>query len=328
MQYALGVDIGGTKTSVVLGSSQGKILASVVLPTQTGRNTRSGIKKLAEALRLLKQKTGRGKRLLGVGVGIPGPMNPERGIVQRSPHLGGWEGFPLKSFLQKQLQLPIMINNDANVAALGEKVFGEGRRARNFIYLTISTGIGGGVFANGEPVHGANFVGGEVGHMTIVPQGELCKCGKRGCLEAYASGTGIARYVKAEVKRGRRSSVLRFVPKGGKLNARESGLAAKNGDRLALEAYRRAGYYLGVGIANLLNLLNPELVVLGGGVLKSAPREFWQTMLKSCKREAWPQAYEKVRIVRSRLGDRVGDLGALALVFSRCNIPCARSSVG
>jgi glucokinase len=298
MKYALGVDIGGTKTSVVLGSSQGKILARKLLLTRTGKKTRQGIEETVQALKALKSGPGKGKRLLGVGVGIPGPMDSRNGVVQRSPHLGGWKGFPLKSFLERRLGLSVFINNDANAAALGEKVFGEGKRAGDFVYMTISTGIGGGVVVNGELVHGTSFVGGEVGHMTIVPDGERCKCGKRGCLEAYASGTAIARFAK-------------------KRNALEAGLAARKGSRSALAAYEQGGYYLGIGIANLLNILNPKVVVLGGGVLKSAPRIFWSSMLKSCKRNAWPQAYRAVRIVKTKLNDRVGDLGALALVFAR-----------
>ena len=151
--------------------------------------------------------------------------------------------------------------------------------------------------------------------MTIVPKGDPCKCGKLGCLDAYASGTAIAAYAIREMKRGRAARIKRFIPKGKPIAARWVGRAAREGDSLALETYRRAGFYLGIGIANLLNVLNPQKIILGGGVLKSAPPDFWRTMLESCRREAWPEAMKAVKITRTGLGDHVGELGALALGF-------------
>lgn len=205
MRYALGVDIGGTKTSLTLGNSSGKIVAKETLPTLTGAKARRGIKQIAEGLARLGGRVGPAGKILGVGVGVPGPMNPHTGIVERSPHLKGWQGFPLKSFLKKRLRLPIYLTNDANAAAVGEKIFGAGREVENFVYLTISTGIGGGIVLGGELLTGATFGAGEVGHTIIVPRGDRCGCGQRGCLEAYASGTAIAHFFREEMKRGRRS---------------------------------------------------------------------------------------------------------------------------
>jgi len=317
-KLAIGIDIGGTKISMVLGTSSGKILARRVISTQTGAQTRSCLNELIQNIKLLLNGSSRVKKqILGMGVGLPGPVDSKKGIVPRSPHLGGWEGIPLRKLLLKALGLPVMLANDANAAVIGEKVFGQGRGAKNFIYMTISTGIGGGLVVNGQLVEGTSYVGGEVGHMTIVASGDPCKCGKKGCLEAYASGTAIARFVENEIQRGQSSKIPSFAGKGNKVAAREVGLAAKAGDRLALEAYCRAGFYLGIGIANLLNILNPEIIILGGGVLKSAPRLFWQSMLQSCQRDAWPQAWRAVQVRRTKLGDRVGDLGALALVFEK-----------
>jgi glucokinase len=181
--------------------------------------------------------------------------------------------------------------------------------------MTISTGIGGGVVANGELVEGASYVGGEVGHMTVVPAGDRCKCKKAGCLEAYASGTAISRYVERQMRKGVATKIPKFLEKNKRITAKVVGAAAKKGDRLALRSFARAGFYLGIGIANLLNILNPELIILGGGVLKSAPPIFFKAMRDSCELDAWPQAFEAVRILRTKLGDHVGDLGALALAF-------------
>lgn len=326
MQYALGVDIGGTKVSVTLGDSEGRILAKELLPTETGKNAPKGIDRLVLSLKHLKLHAGKNKKIRGIGVGIPGPMDPRKGIVERSPHLAGWQNFPLKSFLQEKLKLPVFITNDANAAAVGEKVFGEGRLAKNFVYVTVSTGIGGGIILNGELFLGASFGAGEIGHTVIVPGGEKCGCGHRWCLEAYASGTAIAKFVTREIRHGRKSKIrpLTFNPlplrgrgegEGGKMTAEKVAFAAERRDSLALEAFRRAGHFLGMGLANLINLLNPEMLILGGSVMKSS-RFLWPSMIRSTRTHAWPSLYSACRIVKTRLGDRVGDLGALALVFA------------
>ena len=314
MGVAIGVDIGGTKISVTLGNSRGKILAKKLIPTPTGRKTRRGIEHLADSLAELKRRSR--KKILGIGVGIPGPIDPRKGIVQRSPHMGGWGGIPLKAFLEKRLKLPVFITNDANAAALGEKVFGQGRGAQNFVYVTVSTGIGSGVILNGKLFLGASFGAGEVGHTIIFPDGEKCGCGQRGCLEAYASGTAIARFAQEQIRRGRKSRIGKWVRPSRRITGEIVALAAEERDVLALEAFRRAGYFLGIGLANVINLLNPEMLILGGSVFKSS-RFFWPSMSESTRRHAWPSLYRACRIVRTRLGDRVGDLGALALVFSR-----------
>lgn len=314
MSYALGVDVGGTKVSVSLGSSQGKILAKEILPTQTGPGARATIEEIAATLRELKIRGGRDRRPSGIGVCIPGPMNPQKGVVERSPHLRGWSGFPLKNFLEKKLGLPVFIANDANAAALGEKIFGEGRAVRNFVYLTVSTGIGSGILLENRLLLGSSFGAGEVGHTMIVPDGERCGCGHQGCLEAYASGTAIAGYVKKELSKGRASRIRKFVASTKKITAEIVSMAAEEKDGLALEAFRHAGHFLGIGLANLINLLNPQMLILGGSVMKSS-RFLWPAMKESVGRHAWPTLYRACRIVKTKLGDRVGDLGALALAF-------------
>lgn len=317
-KYAIGIDIGGTKISMVVGNRQGKILLHQVIPTRIGQHTKACLQDLVEHLKKMLAQTRIPKnQIAGIGMGLPGPVDSKKGIVPRSPHLGGWEGIRLRDFISKKMNLPCFMMNDANAAALGEKLFGEGKKVQSFVYMTISTGIGGGVVINGQIVEGASYVGGEVGHMTVVPKGESCKCGKSGCLEAYASGTAIARYVEREIKQGTRSCVLELMHEDGKITAQMVGQAARKNDVLALKAYEYAGFYLGIGIANILNILNPEMVILGGGVLKSAPKIFLQSMMESCKRDAWPQAFEAVKIVQTKLGDQVGNLGALALAFSR-----------
>ena len=326
MKYALGVDIGGTKISLVLGTEKGKILARREIPTWTGARTKACVQELASNLRAMIIHSGVAPtRILGVGVGCPGAVNSLKDALPRSPNLPGWAGLPLKSILRKVTGLPVHLANDANAAALGESIFGAGKRAKDLIYITVSTGIGGGIIIDGRLYEGAGSVAGEIGHISIVPEGTKCACGKRGCLEAYASGTAIANFMREELVKQARTGQIKKSPcfllcqrgtKGDfRFSAKGVGLAARAGDKIAIGSYQKAGYYLGIGLANLMNILNPEMIVIGGGVLKSAPGIFWKTMMKSAKQHAWPEAFFTTRIVRSQLKGQVGDLGALALVF-------------
>jgi len=326
MKYAIGIDIGGTKISLVLGTEKGKILARREIPTRTGAGAGGCVKDLASNLRaLILRSCISPKKILGIGVGCPGAVDSSKSTIPRSPNLPGWAGLPLKRILGKATGLPVFIANDANAAALGENLFGSGRKAKNLIYITVSTGIGGGIILNGQLYEGAGSVAGEIGHISIVPEGKKCACGKRGCLEAYASGTAIANFVREKLIQQRRSGKIKkpsYFPlcqrgtKGDlRFGAKEVGLAARAGDKLAAQSYEQAGYYLGIGPANLMDILNPERIVIGGGVLKSAPRAHWQSMIRSAKAHAWPEAFRTTRVVRSPLLGHSGDLGALALVF-------------
>ena len=313
MKTAIGVDIGGTKISMVLGTEKGKILACREIPTLTGKKTRQGVRNLVDNLHQLIQDASVKKRsLVGIGVGIPGAVNSKKGLVPRSPHLGGWKNLPLRRILERGLKLPVAMKNDANAAAIGEKYFGACKKAEHFIYVTVSTGVGGGLVVNGKLVEGCNYVGGEIGHISVVPLGDSCKCGKNGCLEAYASGTAITRYVKRELKKYPKSKIKKLA-KGSSVSAKVIGLAAKKGDVLALKAFRRAGFFLGIGLADLLNVLNPEVVVLGGGVWKSAPRDLWRCMISSCKADAWPEAFRRKNPTTVRRWIKQGFLPAIRL---------------
>lgn len=309
LKYALGVDIGGTKVSVTLGNSSGKILVRKKILTQIRTKSIICLKETITCLgTLIRESQIPKKQFLGIGIGSPGAVNSQKGILPRSPNLPGWTGIPIVRILKKKFKLPVYLANDANAAALGEAVFGAGEKLKNLIYITVSTGIGGGLILNGRLHEGNGFVAGEIGHLTVVPDGRKCNCGRRGCLEAYASGNAIARFYSEAKKK---------KVKG----AKEVGLVASFGDEMALEIYRKAAYYLGIGIADLMNILNPEAIVIGGGVLKSAPPVYWQKVLRSAKDHAWPEAFQTTKIVKSPLLGHSGDFGALALVFknrSKC----------
>lgn len=313
MRKAIGVDIGGTKISVVLGDEKGALKIQKILPTFTGAKTSDGVKELIKTLLEFKKRA-KG-RIEGIGIGIPGPVDSRKGIVPKSPNLPGWENLRLAGILKKKLRMPVLMGNDANAAALGEKLFGQGGNQSDFIYITVSTGIGSGIIVGGKLLEGVSYVAGEVGHMTIVPGGVLCKCGKKGCLEAYASGTAIARMAGEIFNLPSKAAEKKKIFGSYPVSARLLGAASKKGNKTAVGIYAMAGSYLGIGLANLLNTLNPEMIILGGGVWESAPKELWKSMMKSCRENAWPQAFKAVKIVRSNLKGHSGDLGALALGF-------------
>jgi len=313
---AIGIDIGGTKISIAAGDERGRILAYNVMPTLKGHETSKAVKQLvAETRRVIQGlPAARRKKLAGIGVCLPGAVDSRRGIVPQSPNLPGWKGLKLAGILAREFRLPVRMVNDANAAAVGEMLFGAARGLKNFVYVTVSTGVGGGIVIDGRLLEGARFVAGEIGHMTIVADGDLCSCGRKGCFEAYASGGSIERYTKAVMKKKKIPGLAKYL-KDGRVSARAIKGAAHAGHPFALHAFQRAGHYLGIGLGSLMNILNPEKIVLGGGVLEAAPSVFWKAMRQSLKVTAWPEAYKSAKLVRTPLKKNVGNLGALAVIF-------------
>ncbi|HID85851.1 MAG TPA: ROK family protein [Anaerolineae bacterium] len=253
-------------------------------------------------------------QVVGIGIGAPGPLNPWTGVIHHAPNLPGWRDVPLRDIIQEEFQMPTFLGNDANVAALAEHRFGAGQGVDDLIYMTVSTGIGGGVIVGGQLLLGADGLAGEVGHMTLEPHGPRCNCGNIGCLEALAAGPAIARDARQRIEEGARTAIVDLV--GGDLSqvtAKVVGQAAQEGDELAIELIRRAGFYIGVGIVNLIHLFNPRLFVIGGGVSKVGDLLF--DPIRAVVRERAMPAMREVRIVPATLGDDVGLLGAVALAM-------------
>lgn len=309
--WIAGVDIGGTKISVTLGSVAGKIFKELAFSSLKGREPKRSIFEIESAIQALLDGADSKRCLGGIGIGIPGPVDAVKGIVERSPNLPAWKGLRLKSVLTRRFHVPVQIENDANAAACAEQLFGAGRGIANFLYLTISTGIGAGIVINGALVRGRSGSAGEIGHLTMVPGGLACPCGKRGCLEAYSSGTAIAGHVKRMLKSGKKSRFFKRFQLD-EITGQVVSDAARKGDPVAIEARRIAADYLGIALANAINLLNPERIILGGGVMK-AIHHFWAPMMRAVRHEAWPAPFHSCRIMRSGLHGRAGDLGALAL---------------
>jgi glucokinase len=248
-------------------------------------------------------------------VGAPGPSNPDTGILFTSPNLPRWRNVPLRDLIEKELGAKTFLINDANAAAFGEFRFGAARGARDFIYITISTGIGSGIFIAGNLYTGSTGTAAEIGHMTIDDRGPPCNCGNSGCWEALASGMALAREARAQIESGAETSIMAYA--GGdmdRVNAEIISRAAQQGDSLAGALISRTGYYLGVGMANLINLFNPERIVIGGGL-----SDMGDVLIGEARRVAGERSYrasfEAVDFVWAELGRNSGVLGAAAFAL-------------
>jgi glucokinase len=313
-QYYLGVDLGGTKILTALVDDRGQVLRRVRVATPTD-GPEPVVAAITETVRLVTRQGGLELSMsCGLGVGAPGPMDPQTGVVFEPPNLPGWRDVPLGAMLARRLGIPAFVENDANAAALGERWAGAGVGIDDLIYMTVSTGIGGGLIFGGRLYHGVSGTAGEVGHMVIDPRGPQCPCGRVGCLEALASGPSIARDARAAVRSGKPTALAVIPPDD--LDAAAVAAAALDGDPVALEIYARAAAALGAGIANLVNLLNPAMVIIGGGVSHAGDLIF-PVVRRIVRQEAFERPASAVQIVPALLGDDAGAVGAAAVVRER-----------
>jgi len=315
-QFVVGVDLGGTKIAAGLFTAEGKLTLQHLQPTRAQEGPQAVIEGLRQAvLQLISQAGIDFSQLKGIGLAAAGAIDSHNGVVTLSPNLPGWRNIPLRQIMKDSLGITIYLTNDANAAALGEYLFGAGQNVANLVYVTVSTGIGGGIIINGEVYEGVSGAAGEVGHMTIDINGPACNCGSNGCLETLASGAALAREARRHIEAGEGAAILEAS--GGDLaqvSAKTVFLAVQQGDRLAGELIRRTGRYLGVGLANLVNIFNPELIIIGGGLSNMGER-----LLEPARGVMRERAYEisasAVRIVPAALGSDSGLIGAAAWVL-------------
>ncbi|KAF0107467.1 MAG: glucokinase [Anaerolineaceae bacterium] len=303
MSGIIAVDIGGTQIRAAVYPQQG------ITSTRVRRiATVSGEGSVFDRMAALIESVRLDETAEAVSVATAGPLDPETGIVIEAANIPGWKDFPLRDRLAERFGVPVFVGNDANLAALGEWKYGAGQGHNDLLYLTISTGIGGGVISHGRLLEGAHGMAAELGHVVVLPDGPLCSCGQRGHLEAIASGTAIARYVSEEIAGGRPSRLAGAA----NISAREAAGAAAQGDELAREAFQRAGKYLGQAVAGFLHIFNPSIVIFGGGVSLSGAL-LLDPVRASVQRLVMTPAYlDGLQIVLARLGDDAGLLGALA----------------
>lgn len=310
----IAVDIGGTHFRVALCDPDGRILARANAHTRSVEGKQAVIQRIFDLIN--ETIAGHKQSVQAIGVAAPGPLNPWTGVIFRPPNLPDWMDVPLKDIFEAKYGRPALVGNDANLAALGEHIYGAGKGKRSLVYITVSTGIGGGVIEADRLVLGARGLAGEVGHMTIDPIGPLCQCGNMGCLEALASGPSIAREAVRLIKQGMPSVLVSLAHDDlAQIDGQLVVQAARAGDQLASQVFSRAAFYLGIGVVNVLHVFNPEMVIIGGGVSNAGDLLFGP--VRDLVSQRTMEAVRRgVSIVPAALGDDAGLLGAAVLARS------------
>jgi glucokinase len=310
----LGLDIGGTKLAAGVVDGSGRVLSFLVEPTLAEEGAAHGVHRLLELGQRAVAESGLDwSEISSVGIGCGGPLDAERGILVAPPHLPGWHDVPIAGLAEEAYDRPAALENDATAGAAGEHLYGAGAGTRNMVYLTISTGVGGGVVLAGRLYRGASGNGGELGHVTVDWRGRRCKgCGRRGCLEAYVSGTSIAERAAEAAAADGNSSLARLAEP----TAADVAQAALAGDALAQAVWAETVDALACGLTSIVNLFEPELVVLGGGVTR-AGEQLVGPVRERVRADAMKPAAAAAEIVQSALGDHVGVVGAAAIVHER-----------
>jgi glucokinase len=311
----IGIDVGGTNLRGALVDTDGKILERHKVPSQASDGIEAVINNLASLINGLSE----GEQVAGVGFGIPGIIDFNNGVITQAPNISNVNNYPIRESLRKRLGdgMRVIIENDANCAAVGEWWMGAGKDIDSLVMITLGTGVGGGIILDGKLWRGADGFGGEVGHMTIYPGGPKCNCGNYGCLEVYSSATGIRRMVKeALAEPGMKTALRELVRDEDPGRIPEVVMkAAQEGDRAALGIWEQFGIALGIGMASLVNILNVEMIVIGGGV-SQAWELFIERALSELKRRALRAPAERVKVMESVLGDDEGIIGASYLALN------------
>jgi glucokinase len=336
--FSIGVDLGGTNLRIAAVDERGNLMEKVTLGTRTVLGRDQVLNEMCGAIRRASDKYKASATLLGVGIGVPGIIDMDTGMMREPANLPGWADYPVRAEIEKRLGAPVILENDANVAALGEKWLGAGRHVGDMAMLTLGTGVGGGVILGGKIWHGITGMAGEFGHMTVEPEGQPCGCGNRGCLEQYASATAVVRMAQEAIASGDAPGLAKAANSDVEFSAQEIYHLAIQGDEGARRIFRRAGRALGISLATLINGLNLEMYVIGGGV-SSAWEAFSPAIFAELRQrcmvyvatapadplgtssgasgQAEPRGARKTIITRALLGSDAGLYGAARLPIDR-----------
>lgn len=311
-----GVDLGGTKILVVIASADGRVVASTRTETMASQGVEVVIARIMDALAEATRDAGVDlSDVRAIGVSAPGPVDTKQGVITDPPNLPGWHNVPLASVLHERTGVPAALENDANCGAIGEHRFGAGRGYRDMLYITVSTGIGGGIIIDDRLYEGTSGAAGEVGHIGVAADGPACGAGHPGCLEAFASGTAIANRAREEIAAGHLPLSAREAEREPPLSAHSVYNAAQRGEDGARAIIETAGRYLGIGLASVINVFNPQAIVLGGGVTHMGDMILGPAV-QVARTRAFTQSFKDVRILQAGLGDRTAVLGAVAVARS------------
>jgi glucokinase len=313
----IGFDLGNTNLTAAVLTAGGDLLARW---REANPRTEGAAASLAVVERMLQRVVEEWPQVAAVGIGFGGPVDVTTGEIRRSHHTEGWEGLRLGQWVGERLGVPVYVDNDANAGGLGEALFGAGRGAESLLYVNVGTGIGGAVIIDGRVHHGAHSNAGEIGHVVLTPeQGPVCTCGKRGCVEAWASGEALGRAAREALAAApARPSTLRAVV-ATQVTGRAVSEAARAGDALALEVLEQAGHYLGVAVAAVCNVLDPELVVVGGGVSEGNP-PYLQAAEEALREYGTPPVAAGTRLLPAALGYEAGVIGAAAVALQALGV--------
>ncbi|MGA8942721.1 MAG: ROK family glucokinase [Thermoactinomyces sp.] len=311
-RFFIGIDLGGTSMKLGVVSSEGQVIRETEKPTMKEEGPDGVIGRMVLHARNLAKEAGiPWNAIKGIGVGLPGFLDIPGGVVKYMTNLG-WTDIPIRDLLESAWQVPVKIDNDANVAALGEVWSGAGTGEQNAVCITIGTGVGGGIITEGKLLHGAKGFAGEIGHIQIDPAGHLCNCGQTGCLETISSATGMVRFVRQAVSAGDQTSLAPFVHDGS-LSTRHIFAEANRGDPVAKESVDRAVHALAQAMATISVVINPSLFIIGGGV-SQAGEALLNPLRKKYQCLTQKNASQDVRIVLAQLGNRAGFIGAAGLL--------------
>ncbi len=315
IKYAIGIDLGGTFIKAGAVSESGEILVQLQTSTRSAEGPEVVVAQISDLVEKLENERGpKDGRAVAVGAGVPGLIKIAEGVVAMAPNLSGWRDVPLRKLLEDRLGRPVSLENDANAAAWGESWVGAGRGVRSLVLLTLGTGIGGGIVVNNQVWHGSSDTAAEFGHMVIVADGALCGCGQRGHLEAYASAPATVRRFRAAVESGKPSSLASVVAAGGDLSTKRIYDAAKEGDALAQEIFKETARFLALGVVNLMHIINPELVLLAGGMI-AAGEMLIKPLREEVARIALETPRDATKIAAATLAGGAGIIGTAGLAF-------------
>lgn len=316
-KYRIGVDIGGTNIKIALVDFDGKIAYSNTTPTRAEMGYEAGVNNIKQAIKdLMKETNQDAKSIEAIGFGLPGQIDYKAGIVKNLPNIPGWVNVPLAKIIEDEFSIPTRLDNDVRCAALGELNFGAGKGCENLLCITIGTGIGSGIVLNGKLVRGASNAAGEIGHIKMeMNGGPLCGCGDYGCFEAYASGPSIVAMAKEYIAGGKSAKYKEMAGADGQITPYLVAQAALQGDAVSIQIFKQMGKIIGTGLASVVNLLNPEKIIIGGGVA-DAGEILLEPIRKAILDRAMPIQGQAVKVVPAQLANTAGVIGASLLINS------------
>ncbi len=316
MAKRIGIDVGGTNVKIALVDENGKIIYSNSVPTYAKMGYEYTVNNIKQAIKDLMKETGTDSTSIeGIGFDFPGQVDCETGVVKLAPNIPGWVNVPIAQMIEDEFHIPTRIDNDVRCAALGELKFGAGKGCQNFVCITVGTGIGSGLVINGKVVRGAANAAGEIGHIKLqMNGGPICGCGDTGCLEAFASGPAIVAMAQDYIRGGKSTKFREMAAaEGGEITPYMVAKAAEEGDPVAKRIFEIVGEYIGIGLTSVINLLNPEKVIIGGGVAEAGDLLF-DPIRRTIKERAMVVAGNSVEIVPAELGNSAGVIGASMLI--------------